>query len=200
MSQFRNVLIDCRQCGRKILVKPSDMQRGQIVCTHKDCGAVNPLAMPVQYDERVVQGLPAFGYLSPVADSSVRLPLRYGALVLGTSDVADVPIPRFVHDGRCYISRRHCTLTVVFDRWTGQLRYQLQDGATDPATGEHRGSMNGTWIDNMTLKPGEIVEIPDGGQVVLGGVDAFQLTHYRLDPAMLSTYEIRMGYNPAQTE
>ena len=161
---------------------------------------MNLLQAQIQYDERIVQGLPAFGHLSLLGDSSVRLPLRYGVHTLGTSKQADLSVPRLLHNGRCYISRGHCTLTVAFDRWTGQLRYQLQDGAIDPDTGERRPSMNGTLIDKIALKPGEIMEIPNGGQVILGGMDVFQLTHYPIDPAMLATYEMSLGYNPEQTE
>lgn len=192
--------MDCQYCGRKIMVKPADYARGEIVCSHVGCGYMNILTSSVYFDEAIVNGLPEFGRLVYTGKADVRYPLRFGQNVIGTSEGCPVRVERYLHNGRCFISRRHCTLTVTFDKWSGQLRYHVQDGAVDPGTNTFRNSLNGTFLNQLLLQPTEIIDVPDGGVITLGGVDAFQLTHAVISPVMLDSYKIRAAYNPDSTQ
>ena len=200
MSKVKTSLIDCQQCGRKIMVRPADWERGAVTCSHVGCGAVNGLPTAFHYDETIVRGLPSFGHLTYQGSSAGEYPLQFGENVIGTADSCAVPVERFVHNGQCFVSRRHCTLTVTFDKWTGHLRYQLQDGAADPNTGAMRYSLNGTMLNGSPLSRTELIDVNDGGQITLGGVDQFRLTHYHIPPLMLDTYKITLDFNPDQTE
>jgi len=200
MSTFKTSLIDCQQCGRKIMIRPVDREHGKIACSHAGCGAVNVLSMAFHYDENIVRGLPNFGHLTYHGDSAGEYSLQFGENVIGTADSCAVPVERFIHNGQCYVSRRHCTLIVTFDKWTGQLRYQLQDGATDPNTGAMRYSLNGTLLNSNRLSRTELIDVNDGGQITLGGIDQFRLTHYHIPPLMLDTYKVILTFNPDRTE
>ncbi|ADB38983.1 FHA domain-containing protein [Spirosoma linguale] len=200
MSVFKTTLIDCRQCGRRIMVRAADAERGSIVCSHLGCGAINTLSAGFQYDENIVRGLPAFGQLTYLGDSQLIYPLQFGRNVIGTSDLCTVQLDRFMHNGRCFISRRHSTLTVAFDKWTGQLRYHLQDGAIDNDGKTHQYSLNGTKLNATPLQKTEIVDVEDEGIVTLGGVDSFRLSHYVIPSAMLDTYKVELDFNPDRTQ
>lgn len=200
MSGYKATLIDCKQCHRRILVRGVDAERGQIVCSHPGCGALNTLPKAYRYDEALVQGLPGFGTLTYLGDGARSYQLRFGSNRIGTADTADVVLDRYQHKGRCYISRQHCTLTVTFDSWAGALRYQLQDGAIDPTTQTLKSSLNGTRLDEHPLLKTECIDVPDGAVITLGGIDRFRLTHYPLNPVMLATYRIELGFNPDRTE
>jgi hypothetical protein len=200
MSGFKTTLINCQQCGRRIMVRAADTERGSITCSHVGCGAVNVLQKPSQYSEAIVQGLPEFGQLTYLGNPEINYPLQFGANVIGTADVCTVQLARFVHDGRCFISRRHCTLTITFDKWRGQLRYQLRDGAVDPTNHTSQPSLNGTFLNGTSLQKTEIIDVGDEGVITLGGVDRFRLTHFVIPPAMLDTYTIELDFNPDQTQ
>lgn len=200
MSTVKTSLITCQQCGRRIMVRPADVQRGSIVCSHTGCGATNLLATVFQYDQAIVQGLPGFGELRHPATPDLAYPLRFGANVIGTGDTAQVRVERYLHDGRCYISRRHCTLTVTFDNWSGRLRYQLQDGAADPTTQASMPSLNGTQVNGSALRSSEQIDVTGDDILTLGGLDAFQLVPYTINPAMLATYRVELDYNPDRTQ
>ncbi|SOD79474.1 FHA domain-containing protein [Spirosoma fluviale] len=200
MSGFKTTLIDCQACGRRIMVRAADAERGSIACSHLGCGAVNILSAAFQYDENIVHGLPAFGKLTYLGDSQLIYPLQFGRNTLGTSDACTVQLNRFMHNGRCYISRRHCTLTVTFDKWTGQLRYHLQDGAVDNQAQTHQYSLNGTRLNATPLQKTEIVDVENGGIFTLGGVDSFRLSHYVIPSAMLDTYKVELDFNPDRTQ
>ncbi|QDK78879.1 FHA domain-containing protein [Spirosoma sp. KCTC 42546] len=200
MSGFKTTLINCRQCGRRILVRAADAERGSIMCSHVGCGAINELQKLVHYDESIVQGLPEFGQLTYLGNAESSYSLQFGRNVIGTSETCTVRVTRFVHEGRCFISRRHCTLTITFDKWTGQLRYQLQDGAIDDTTHTHHYSLNGTLLNGIPLQKNELIDVDNGGIITLGGVDRFRLTHFPIPPAMLDTYKIELGFNPDRTQ
>ena len=201
MGGFKTTLVNCRQCGRRIMVRAADAERGAIVCSHMGCGAVNGLQKPFHYDEAIVQGLPSFGQLTYLDNPETTYPLQVGNNVIGTADACTIQVERIVHNGRCFISRRHCTVSVTFDKWTGQLRYQLQDGAVDDSTTQNRQySLNGTLLNSTPLQKMEIIDIGDGEIITLGGVDRFRLTHFAIPPAMLDTYKIELDFNPDRTQ
>jgi hypothetical protein len=182
------------------MVRATDAERGSITCSHVGCGVVNLLQKPIQYDETIVQGLPSFGQLTYLGNPEANYALQFGDNVVGTADANTVQVARFAHNGRCFISRRHCTLTITFDKWTGQLRYQLQDGAVDATTHTSQPSLNGTFLNGTGLQKTEIIDVEDGGVITLGGVDRFRLTHFLIPPAMLDTYKIELDFNPDRTQ
>jgi FHA domain len=200
MNTFRTTLITCQQCGRRIMVRAADAERGSIVCSHIGCGAVNILQTDFQYDEAIVDGLPDFGRLTYVEKPDRVYPLRFGPNVIGTGDTCTVRVSRFEHGGRCYISRQHCTLTVTFDKWTGRLRYGIQDGALEPDSSAVRSSLNGTLLNGKPLLKTEIIDMSDGDVITLGGADPFRLTSALINPAMLDTYKIDLAFNPDRTQ
>lgn len=187
------------------MVRQPDIDRGSIVCSHVGCGAINSLSKSVEYDLRLALDLPHHGHLIYQADPSVVLPLRLGTNVIGTGDSCSSRVARYQHKGRCYISRRHCTLTVVFDPWAGTLRYQLQDGADDPTErtwtqDRHKPSLNGTLLNGLRLQPTDIIDVGDGEFISLGGADTFQLIHAKIDPILRDTYRIDMEFNADLTQ
>ena len=200
MSGFKTTLITCRQCDRRIMVRAADAERGSITCSHVGCGAVNNLQMAFHYDENIVRGLPGFGQLTYLDDPETRYPLQYGSNVIGTADACSVQVNRFVHNGRCFISRRHCTLTVAFDKWSGQLRYHLQDGAVDGQTQLVQSSLNGTQLNTIPLQKGDVIDVGDGEVITLGGTDRFRLSHFAIPSATLETYKIELDFNPNRTQ
>lgn len=200
MSGFKTTLITCQQCGRRIMVRSADAERGEITCSHVGCGAVNVLQTAFHYDGNIVHGLPGFGELTYLGDPQQTYPLRFGSNVIGTSDTSTIQVDRFVHKGQCFISRRHCTLTVTFDKWTGQLRYHIQDGAVDPDASAMRYSLNGTMLNGTPLQKTEIIDISDGELITLGAVDRFRLTHAAINPVMLDTYKVDLDFNPDRTQ
>ncbi|OIN57057.1 hypothetical protein BLX24_21920 [Arsenicibacter rosenii] len=182
------------------MVKPADQARGEIVCSHIGCGQVNVLTTSFYYDENKAKNLPGFGRLVYTGNPAVSYPIRYGLNSLGTSETCTVRMERYLHDNRCFISRRHCTLTVVFDKWSGQFRYQLQDGAVEPGAAAVKPSLNGTFLEQIRLLPTDVVDVPDGGLITLGGIDTFRLEHVRVSPAVLETYKIPIAFDPDQTQ
>lgn len=200
MNGFKTTLINCQQCGRKIMVRVADAELGSIVCSHVGCGAVNNLQTGFHYDESIVQGLPKFGQLTYVEKPQKVYSLHYGLNVIGTADSNSVQVDRFVHNGRCFISRRHCTLTVTFDKWIGQLRYQIEDGVIDPTSQERQYSLNGTLLNGVPLQKTEIIDVDNGSIITLGGADRFQLTHFVIPPATLNTYKVELAFNPDRTQ
>jgi|GEM_PF-968739 len=200
MSGFRTTLINCQQCNRKIMVRAADIQRGSIVCSHVGCGAINMLETASYYDESIVEGLPGFGQLTYANSPKQPYLLQFGKNTIGTSETCTIPVERSLHEGRCFISRRHCTLTVTFDKWAGKLRYQLQDGTIDPITQEVQASLNGTLLNGILLQKTEIIDVEDGGVITLGGIDRFVLTHFALNPDMLATYRVDLAFNPDSTQ
>lgn len=182
------------------MVRATDVERGYIRCSHTGCGQTNELTPTVEYDARLAIDLPSHGQLTYLNDPTVVLPLRFGENVVGTSDSCHLRVARYQHSGRCYISRRHCTLTVAFDPWAGTLRYQLQDGAIDPLERTHKPSLNGTLLNGVRLRPSEIIDVGPTDRVSLGGADTFQLMHALIDPVVRETYRITRGFNADLTQ
>ena len=200
MSNFRTTLITCQQCGRRIMVRAADAERGSITCSHIGCGAVNNLKTAFQYDQSIVNGLPDFGNLIYLGNPETIYPLWFGPNVIGTGDACTVQVNRFEHGGRCFISRWHCTLTITFDKWTGRLRYCVQDGAIEPDSQLMRFSLNGTMLNGTPLMKTEIIDVGDGDVITLGGADRFRLAHAIISPAMLETYKVDLAFNPDRTQ
>jgi pSer/pThr/pTyr-binding forkhead associated (FHA) protein len=200
MALSKISLMSCLHCGGKIMVRPADVERGVIVCSHPGCGKPNTLAQTFGYDERLALDLPQHGQLVYQPDPTVVLPLRFGPNIIGTGEGSTGRVARYQHRGRCYISRRHCTLTVAFDPWAGTLRYQLQDGATDPATRQHQPSLNGTLLNGVRLQPQELIDVNHLAIISLGGADAFQLLQAQIAPELRETYKITHAFNADATQ
>ncbi|WP_080241171.1 FHA domain-containing protein [Spirosoma rigui] len=200
MNTFKTTLITCQQCGRRIMVRAADAERGTIACSHIGCGIVNNLRTDFHYDEAVVNGLPSFGSLTYLENPETKFDLRFGPNVIGTGNLCTVRIDRFEHDGRCFISRQHCTLTVTFDKWTGKLRYHIQDGALDADTQSMRYSLNGTMRNGTPLLKTEIIDVSDGDIITLGGADRFRLTTATIPLPTLATYKVDLAFNPDRTQ
>ncbi|WP_077923153.1 FHA domain-containing protein [Spirosoma sp. 209] len=201
MTGFKTTLITCHQCARRIMVRAADAERGSIICSHLGCGAINTLQTTFQYDERLVQGLPGFGKLVCQRDPTQVYPLQFGDNVIGTANTCTVQVERFMHSGQCFVSRRHCTLTVTFDPWAGQLRYLLQDGVADPQQPDTRQySLNGTQLNQVPIRKTELIDVADQALITLGGVDQFRLFHFSIPQPMLDTYKIELAFNPDRTQ
>ncbi len=199
MADFKNTLISCQKCGKSIAVKVRDFESGSIQCRHPGCGQVNVLTQSY-YDERILQGLPEFGRLVHQADPAMSYPLRLGVNVVGHSPTCEVAVERLVHEGKCYISRRHCTIEVIFDKWRGNFRYQLLDGASDSDSQRHKNSLNGTMLNGYLLQNGEKIDIGDRGVVGLGGKDFFRLEAYLIPPRMLESYQLLKPLESDETQ
>ncbi|MCY7350495.1 MAG: FHA domain-containing protein [Cytophagaceae bacterium] len=200
MISFKNTLINCQYCGQAIMVKAADAERGEIVCKHPNCGKVNLLNMQTCYDPAITEGLPTFGQLTYAGRPDLVYPLRFGKNVIGTGSDCEVAVERFQHGGKCYISRRHCTLDVTFDKWRGQLRYLVQNGAFDPAVNQHRNSLNGTYLNEVLLKDTEQIDVSEGNSIRLGGNDQFLLETYRIPEPMLATYRVTSCFDADSTQ
>lgn len=200
MISFKNTLINCQHCGQPVLVKAADAERGSIVCKHPNCGRVNALNLQTHFDPAIANGLPEFGRLEYVGQPGVVYPLRFGKNVVGIGADCDVVVERVQHGGKCFISRRHCTIEVRFDPWRGQLRYLLQNGAIDPTTNQHRNSLNGTWLRQTLLKDNEQIDVSDDDVIRLGGTDQFVLKTYVIPTSMLETYRVTSCFDPDSTQ
>ncbi|HAK76313.1 MAG TPA: hypothetical protein DCM71_05255 [Runella sp.] len=199
MATFKNAIINCQKCGKLIIVKSRDFEKGTIQCAHQNCGYVNKLTLEF-YDDRILQGLPLFGQLVYVENPSLSYPLQMGVNTIGHSSSCTVHTERFIHDGKCYLSRRHCTIEVFFDQWTGLLRYILQDGALETESGQFKYSLNGTSIGSYFLKNGEKLDVPNKGLINLGGRDIFRLEVYEIPTAMLQSYKVSKLFDPDETQ
>jgi len=199
MTTFKNTILPCQKCGKLIAVKVRDFENGAIQCTHTGCGHINQLTQAF-YDERILLGLPSFGQLVYQQNPALRYSLRAGINTVGHSSSCTVHTERFMHDGKCYLSRKHCTIEVLFDKWEGELRYTLQDGAIEPESGQYKNSLNGTLLNGYLLQNGDKLDIPDQGLVCLGGVDIFRLEAYFIPPSMLQTYLMSKSFEPDETQ
>jgi hypothetical protein len=160
------------------------------------CFHLNPIITTTTYDERILLGLPHYGALVSVNNPALRYPLRVGPNVIGVGTVEkpDVQLARdtYTHNGLCYISRRHCTLTVEFNKHNGQLRYLIKDGdgSIDPETGQHNASKNFTFYQDKKMDAKEEFYLNDQDIINLGGEDEFRLEQYVIPEKMLETYKI----------
>ena len=84
---------------------------------------------------------------------------------MGRQDAATYNDIAIREDDSCYISRRHCTLELDYERGTWIIR----DGQWDKGgTGGWRKSTNGTYVNSkevgiygMPFSPGDIISIGD---------------------------------------
>ncbi len=120
--------------------------------------------------------------------------------VVGTAPTCEIAVERYVHEGKCYISRRHCTIDVLFNKWTGRFRYQVQDGASDVDSHQYKNSLNGTQLNGYLLQNSEKIDMGNGGQLSLGGKDVFLLETYCIPDTMLASYLMVKPVEPDETQ
>lgn len=180
-------MVDCYKCKKSNFVKASNFEVGFFKCT--GCGQENKL-FSTHYDERILLGLPQFGSIVSVNNAAERYSLKLGKNIIGVSELADITVKRVTHNGKCFISRKHCTLEVKFDKWRGELNYVLQDGAIDTETKQYRNSLNFTFFKNKKVESQEAIYIAHKEIFNLGGEDAFRLEHYVIPVEMLQTYRV----------
>ena len=188
MSVFKSYLMPCQQCGKSLQIKEKDFLKGEIVCLHQGCGFVNKLTESY-FDENIMNGLPHFGKLVYKENPSIIFKLKKGLNILGRSATCDIQLQNFQHQGECYISNRHATIEVFFDKWKGQLRYLIQDGAFDINGQNFKNSLNGTYLNGILLKISEKIDAQNQNTICLGGKDVFELYTYQIPEAMLQTYK-----------
>jgi hypothetical protein len=189
MSTFTNYQTTCAKCKKPHYVQLKDYKAGAFKCMH--CTHLNPVTT-ITYDESILQGLPHYGALVAMNNPAERYPLQIGPNVIGVGKEADIQLARdtYIHNGKCYISRRHCTLTVAFDTRKGQLRYLIEDGALN-TKGQREASLNFTFYQNKKMESQDALYLNDQDLINLGGEDAFRLQQYVIPEQMLETYQIR---------
>lgn len=180
------------------MVKPSDFARGTITCSHPGCGTPNSLQVTYYYDDRILIGLPEFGALVSCTEPSDRYLLKAGTNIIGVGEQCHLRLKRYLHGGRCFISRHHCMLNVTFDEHAGKLRYQLSDGVVEGPS--RKSSLNGTRLEGILLQKDEVIDVPPGGIIQLGGTDSFRLEAYTIPQLMLDSYRVTAAYDPDSTQ
>ena len=193
---LKNDMVNCYKCKKSNFVKASIFEIGFFKCA--GCGQENKL-FNSHYDERILLGLPQFGSIVSTSNAAERYPLKFGKNVIGVGDTANITVKKVTHNGKCFISKRHCTIEVKFDKWKGRLNYVLQDGADDEESNQHRNSLNFTFFKNKKVESQEAIYISHKEIFNLGGEDAFRLEHYMIPEAMLETYRISERINPEAT-
>lgn len=193
---FKNEHVVCFKCQHRNFVKAKVFEVGLFKCSK--CGKENKL-FNAYYDERILIGLPQFGSIVSVNNPSEKHTLKLGKNVIGVGEMADITVKRVTHNGKCFMSRKHCTLEVIFHKWTGQLMYRLQDGANDIESNQHKNSLNFTFFKKKKLDVQESAYIADKEIFNLGGEDAFRLEHFVIPEQMLQTYKISERINSEDT-
>jgi pSer/pThr/pTyr-binding forkhead associated (FHA) protein len=196
LVMYKNDMVVCFNCKKNNFVKAKNFEEGFFKCS--SCGRENKL-FSTHYDERILLGLPQFGSIVSVNNPAERYSLKLGKNVIGVGEMADITIKRVTHNGKCFVSRRHCTLEVKFDKWKGQLNYILQDGAKDVESNQHNNSLNFTFFKNKKIEPQEAIYISNKEIFNLGGEDAFRLEHFAIPESMLQTYKISERINSEET-
>ena len=184
---YKNEMIVCIKCQKNNFVKAKNFDVGIFKCPN--CGQDNKL-FKSYYDERVLIGLPQFGSIVSLSNSSERYALNLGKNVIGVGEMADITLKKVTHNGKCFISRKHCTLEVKFDKWEGQLNYVLQDGALDAESNTYKNSLNFIFFKNKKVEAQEAIYISNKEIFNIGGEDAFRLEHFVIPESMLQTYKI----------
>jgi pSer/pThr/pTyr-binding forkhead associated (FHA) protein len=192
----KNDMVDCYKCKKSNFVKASTFEIGFFKCS--GCGQENKL-FNTHYDERILIGLHQFGSIVSVNNAAERYALKIGKNIIGVGEMADIIVKRVTHNGKCFISRKHCTLEVKFDKWKGELNYVLQDGAIDAESKQHKNSLNFTFFRNKKVEPQEAVYVSNKEIFNLGGEDAFRLEHFVIPESMLQTYKISDRINSEET-
>ena len=200
MNNFKNTIITCHNCNKLVMVKVSDFNNGKIQCSHGGCGYVNILSSQSYYDSTITNYLDEFGKLVYISNPSYKYFLKLGKNVIGVGNDCEVQLNRFIHNNKCFISRRHTTIEVTLDKWTGLFRYRVQDGAIDYLTNQHKKSLNGTKLNNLPLKESEMIDIPNKGIINIGGMDEFELIPAIISEKTLATYKINMAFDADNTQ
>jgi hypothetical protein len=195
-GMYKNDMVACFKCKKNNFVKAKTFEGGNFKCSH--CGQENKL-FSTHYDERILLGLPQFGTIVSVNNPSERYNLKIGTNVLGVGEMADITLKRVTHNGKCFMSRKHCTVEVKFDKWAGKLHYILQDGAMEKETKQHKNSLNFTFFKNKKIESQEAIYVSHKEIFNLGGEDAFRLEHYVIPETMLQTYKISERINLEET-
>ncbi len=190
----------CQNCNKLIMVKTSDWSNGKIQCSHIGCGYVNILSSHYYYSENITQNLSEFGKLVYKNDPSYEYFLKLGKNVIGVADDCDVKLERFIHNNKCFISRRHSTIEVIFDKWNGLFRYRISDGANDTLSNAYKKSLNGTKINDLSLKENEIVDVPNKGIINIGGMDKFEVSPYIIPEKILNNYRVNVTFDEDSTQ
>lgn len=196
MNKFKNEIIPCTKCRKANFVKVKDFEAGYFKCSQ--CSHVNATST-FAYNEQIIEKLPHVGFLISVKDPSEKYALRPGKNVLGVGEMADIILNRITHNGKCFISRRHCTLTVSFDKRNGWLNYLLEDGAVDTGTGESKASLNSTFYKGKKLDQQDAVYIEDQELINLGGEDVYRLEQYSIPSGTLEGYKISQRIDDGTT-
>ncbi|WP_428667049.1 FHA domain-containing protein [Runella sp.] len=187
MQKFKNESVACEKCLKPDFVKASQFESGSFKC--KFCGHVNQLTIAT-YDENIMGSLIHYGALINSNAPAEKYLLRPGTNVIGVGQMADIQIKRAVHNGKCFVSRRHCTLTVSFDKRNGQLLYLLRDGAAEQDTGQYKNSLNFTFYKGKKIEPEEEIYLQDQDTINLGGEDSFRVEQYVIPEQLLENYKI----------
>jgi pSer/pThr/pTyr-binding forkhead associated (FHA) protein len=200
MTSVKNSIINCQKCGKIIVVRAKDYEKGSILCSHAGCNFTN-LLLKYYYNQNLVNAIPSYGRIIHTQKVHLIFDLQIGLNVVGQSSTCQVQLPRILHSDKCYISRRHCTIDVKFDRWAGKLRYLIQDGASSlEHAGEHQSSLNGTTVNGYLLKRDEKIDLLNNEVINLGGMDIFKIETYEIPPSLLESYRITDYFNPEETQ
>jgi pSer/pThr/pTyr-binding forkhead associated (FHA) protein len=200
MGKFKNTIINCQNCQKLVMVKVVDWEKGEIICSHIGCNFKNKLNTNFHFNEDITKYLTEFGHLVAIDKPQRKYPLKMGKNIIGVSNECDLKLERNLHNNKCYISRKHATIEVIFDKWSGLLRYRVYDGVFDGLTNEQKNSMNGTIVNNIQLKTKEIVDIPVNGKISFGGIDVFELVPSIIPKQMLNTYKTSLIFDEDSTQ
>lgn len=198
MTQFKNETIACGTCKKMNFVKKQDFETGFYTCVHNGCGAKNVLTENF-YDPNIVDGLPGFGALVATDNPTERYQLAFGTNAVGRGMQANVRVLAKTHNGLTFVSRQHCTITVSFDKWIGQLHTTIRDGVMDASTGAFNASQNHTYKNNKKIESVEEVYLKHHDTINLGGGDSFRVEAYTIPMAMLETYLKTIKKDPEGT-
>jgi FHA domain len=198
MEKFKNDLVKCQKCQKESLVTVKDFQKGSFICQHKGCGHANQL-FQTYYDDKLLIGLPHAGQLVAIGNPTEVYLLKLGENIIGVGDQATIKLNKKLHNGKCYVSRQHCTITVVFDKWHGVLRYLLEDGVIDLHTRERKYSLNNTLLKGKKVEKQEIIDIATGESINLGGEDAYCLKHHLFSDELRNSYKVMQRLNENDT-
>ncbi|MBL0300594.1 MAG: FHA domain-containing protein [Cytophagaceae bacterium] len=185
--------MNCQKCKQPIIIQPKHKSAGEFKCYK--CGHVNKIVQTIYYDESIMNGMSTYGVLVNPKQAQQRYTLTSKTNIIGRSSTCNVVVDRIEHDGKCYISGRHCTIKVEFDIWKGTLRYKISDGEFLGDSNNVKPSTNGTYINDYKLQNSEVIDIPDKCIINLGGADDFILEPYIIPPSTLETYKKSIDCN-----
>ena len=183
-------VITCYQCRELISPRGKDFRAGEYQCK---CGHVNSIAKTEAYDENVLLGLPSYGTLVYIDNPNKCYFLNSLKNEVGRGEGCNVRLDRFEHNGKCYISSYHCTITIGFDNLSGKIRYQVSDGV-EQENGERKYSTNGTMVNHLELNKNDKLLVPENGIINLGGADEFRINPVIIPQETLENYKINVEH------